>query len=98
MIKGSVSLVTGTTLAEFDRAAGVLRIESTFFGSLADTEEVPLDDIRSVEVQSVRAAGGYRLALITRSGDVILPLGSVYTGDKGNYRARDAVEDFLTGR
>jgi hypothetical protein len=36
-----------------------VRIESTFFGALAEAEEEPLDEIESVDVQTT-ARGGYR--------------------------------------
>jgi hypothetical protein len=36
--------------------------------------------------------------LITRSGDVIVPLDDGYTGDYGQYRPRNAVRRFLDGR
>lgn len=54
-----------------------------------------IDEIESVDVQTT-ARCGYRLALITRAGDVILPLGNFYTDDYGQYRARNAVRRFLS--
>jgi hypothetical protein len=59
-------------------------------------ERVAANDLESVEVQET-SRGGYRLGLIRYDGEVILPLGSVYTGDYGQYRARNAVRRFLEG-
>lgn len=55
--------------------AGTLGIESMFFGPIGDVGEVPLDDIRSVEVQSPCAAGDALFGPLAM-GELVQPLGN----------------------
>jgi hypothetical protein len=90
--------------ATFSKEAGKLHAASLRFGTEKSYTEVPLDDIRYATLGSKAGGDGTRgggswqlhwLILVTRSGEPLLPLKTMYTDTRGLDRARDAINRFL---
>ncbi len=79
--------------ASFSKLDDVVLMKWSFFGRSGEERRVPLSTIRYAALEERR--GAQRLVLITKTGEVILPLDPAFTDKEGYYRAKDAINNFL---
>jgi hypothetical protein len=79
--------------ASFSKPDDVVLMKWSFFGRSGEERRVPLSSIRYAALEERR--GDHRLVLITKTGEVILPVNPAFTDSDGYYRVKDAINDFV---